>query len=85
MFLERTIETVSRKYLDSSNGPADLKAPTSIIGGVAAFLNGLVHDNASLGEVMMLWLTSPSGGGVGHGAGLRRAAIAALSADDSKA
>ena len=83
MLLDAALRTLSKRHLSTSIVSDSLewwRADTEVIAGAAGYLELIVSENNSRRCHLISWLTSLSGGGIGEAVGIRRAAVAVLSA-----
>jgi hypothetical protein len=86
-FFNAVLKSVSTRYLHT-NGNTDDKDSAfdnKAIPGVAAMIAGLVKDNLYLEEYLIEWLTASSSDASTLPLGTRRAGMAVLAVDESKA
>jgi telomere length regulation protein len=65
--------------VEASERPSWWQDDSELISSTAGVLAGITLESDLLKQELIAWLTSTSGGGVGDGIGIRRAAIACLS------
>jgi telomere length regulation protein len=76
---------MSREYLSSVAISYDdarwWQSDASLVSATAGMIKLIVADEESRKSQLVSWLSSPSGAGIGEGAAIRRAAVAALAID----
>ena len=80
-FLHSMLRLLSKRHLsnEASEKPSWWEDDSELVSGTAGVLAGITLENDVLKPELISWLTSTSGGGVGDGVGIRRAAIACFS------
>lgn len=71
------LDHLSNRFLDRLQ-PKDPSA-TSIISAAAGVIDSVIQGDRVRESHLIKWCSSSSGAGVGHGVGIRRAVLAALS------
>lgn len=86
-FITSTIRLLNKRYLsaeESITGSEWWKCNSSSVAAVAAFLQCMIDGNASRTDVLVSWLTSLNGSGVGESVAIRRSVIAVVAIDEHK-
>ncbi len=81
-FLDTILRDLARRYFSSSVGAIpekeSLLGNTSVVGGVAALIAGLVEHNPLLKSQLVHWITATNGEYAAEGLDVRRAVIATI-------
>lgn len=77
--LQILLDYLSSKFLDRLSPDTPSSDPT--VAAVAGIIRALIQGDEVRTQEVVKWCTSSSGAGLGHGTAIRRAVVAALSAD----
>ena len=83
-FITSTIRLLNNRYLaaeENTTGPEWWKSNSRSVAAVAGFLQSMIDGNASRTDVLVSWLTSLNGSGVGESVAIRRSVIAVVAKD----
>jgi hypothetical protein len=84
-FFDTILRDLARRYFSSSVGVIpekdSLRQNTSVVGGVAAMVTGLVENSPLLKAQLIHWITATNGEYAALGLDIRRAVIAAIASN----
>ena len=83
-FITSTIRLLNKVHLsadENTTGSEWWNSNSSSVAAVAGYLQSMIHGNASRTDVLVSWLTSLNGSGVGESVAIRRSVVAVIAKD----